>query len=158
MVLPLRRLSPVVTVLGGDADLARLVKKSGNTLLAVSSVFPFDIFPDVITIDENKVNVIHRNSWFSENVHSALIEDISEVTVEKNFFLATLKISDSNNVRFPMELVIRKLRVKDALLARKLIEGLILVHRQRIDLSKIDINTVINEIGKIGVMRGIEKC
>ena len=137
-------------------QLARLVKKSRSTLLAISSVFPFEVFPDMLTIDENKVNVIYRYSWFSEHVHSVPIEDITGVSVEKNQFLATLKVIDSSNVRFPMELVIRKLRIKDALLARKLIEGLIVARKEKIDLSKIDMKEVIGELINIGTMRGIE--
>ena len=154
-IVPLRRMVPFAVIFD-NAPLARLVRKSKCTLLTITSVFPFDISPDVLTIDENKVNVIHRNSWFSQNVHSALIEDISEVTVDKNLFFATLKISDSNNVRFPMELVIRKLRVKDALEARRLIEGLIVARRQKIDLSKFDPKEVTSVLEKIGVMRGVE--
>lgn len=154
-VLPLGQVSPFGSLSDSETQLARLVRKSANTLLTISSVFPFELFPDVLIIDENKVGIIHRNSWFSEHVHSVFIEDVTEVSVEKNMFLATLRVVDGRNLRFPLEYVIRKLNIREALEARKLIEGLVVAKRQKIDLSKVDIKKVISQMENIGSIRGL---
>lgn len=112
-------------------SLSNLVAKSKNVLLIVSSIFPLDLFPDILTIDKNKVNIIH-NTFFGElHAHSILIEDIIKVTVNTNPFFATLHITDSSNLTFP-QFTIHKLKIRDALFAHNLIQGLIKTSRRNV--------------------------
>lgn len=138
-------------------SLSNLVAKSKNVLLIVSSIYPLDLFPDILTIDENKVNIIHNTFIGELHVHSILVEDVTEVTVHTNLLFATLHITDSSNPRFPLKFSITKLRKKEALLARKLIQGLIETTRQNIDLAPEQMPGTTEQISTIGSVEGIEK-
>ena len=78
----MNRGSPLTYV---QESLGDLIKKSQSVLLKISSTFPFDLFPDSLVVDENKVSIIHRD-FMTEHVHSILIEDITDITVNTSIF------------------------------------------------------------------------
>lgn len=116
-----------------DKTVAGLVKKSNRILVSISShAFPFDIFPNVINIEEGRITIIKRHLLSSE-VHSVDIKDISNIFINRTFIFSQLviisKTFENNEVK------IRNLRTKEAVFARRIIEGLrIFVHKQ-IDTS-----------------------
>ena len=109
--------------------LRKLADQSENVFLTMKSIYPLDFQPDTITIDANKVNIIARELFGAVNVHSILIEDITNLTVNTGIFSATLEIVDSANLRFPITYVIKHLKIPEAKLARRLIQGLISAKR-----------------------------
>ena len=134
--------------------LRQLASKSQNVLLTLTSIYPLDLFPDTITIDENKINIIKKDLFRAENIHSILIEDITNVTVSTGLFTATLEIVDSMNVRFPITYTIRHLKIKKALLARRLIQGLIACKREGVDLSSFDNKEILESLEDLGYAKG----
>ncbi len=116
--------------------LKELIQKTRSLLLSVSSILIFDLVPDKIIIDENKVTIIH-NDWFGvQNIHSVLIENISYVEVNTNLLSASIEIIDSTNPRDPIHLQIFNLPKKQAARVRKLIQGLVQAKRSGLDFSK----------------------
>jgi len=136
------------------SSLQQLVDQSQKVLLTITSIYPLDWFPDTLTVDENKVNIIRKELFGMENIHSILIEDITNVTVGKGFFTATLEIVDSTNYRFPETYRIKHLNVKKALLARRLIQGLIAAKRQGVSLADLTSEDVLNQLENLGRARG----
>lgn len=122
--------------------------------MTLKSIYPLDFFPDTLTIDENKVNIIRKELFGVENIHSILIEDITNITVGKGMFTATLEIVDSTNYRFPQTYLIRHLNIKKALMARRLIQGLVAAKRQGVDLSGLSGTDIIGELEELGRARG----
>src|SRR3990167_5798489 len=112
--------------------LRRLVDQSQKVLLKISSTFPFDLFPDSLVIDENKVNVIRREFLGAERAHSILIENITSVTLNSGLFFASIEIVDSTNLRFPITYTLNLLNIKAALRARRLIQGLMEAKRNKV--------------------------
>jgi hypothetical protein len=151
--LTYNRGSPISTDI---RSLRELMRKSQAILLTASAVFPFDLFPDYIIIDENKVTVIHRDFVGIQHIHSVMIEDITNVDVEAGIFLAKLSITDSTNQRFPTSITISKLHRRDALHARRLIQGLIAAKRQFIDLSTIETKEAMREVDMVGKAQGLD--
>lgn len=132
-----------------------LMNKSTKVLLRISSIFPFDLFPDELTIDEFKVSIHARDFFFSEDIHSIPIVVIRDVDVYVGPFFATLKIVPDGYPGHALE--VHYLKRKEAVRARKLIEGLIIARKQGIDpvrLSSPDIDN--SEIEKIGSTHLIE--
>src|SRR4051812_47022192 len=64
-----------------QGKLDKLLNRTDEKLLRISTVFPFTIFPHQIVIDINKVNVIFRTFFFSQHIHSVVIDDIADVEV-----------------------------------------------------------------------------
>ena len=134
--------------------LQKLAGKSENVLLKIRSIFPFDLIPDTVTVDENKVNIIKKYWLGAENVHSILIEDITSVTVNTGPFMASLDIIDSTNIRYPITYRIRNLNIRNALIARSLIQGLIAAKREGVDLSFCENKDVLECLEILGQVKG----
>jgi hypothetical protein len=137
-----------------DNSLQELLKESQSVLFRFHTVFPFDLFPDEITIDENKVNIVRKSFFFTYNVHSILISDITDVLVDTGPLFASLRIIDSSNYRFPIVIKISFLSKRNAFEARKLIQGLISTKRKNISLGTMPLSKVIEEVSMVGETRG----
>jgi len=109
--------SPSLFTNGNHKMLDEVVEKSQKVLMCIKATFPFELFPDVLTIDENKVTLFCREPGY-ENVHGVFIENITYVTVDTSFIHSTLNITDSTSERFPKILSIHHLKKDDAFRAR----------------------------------------
>jgi hypothetical protein len=110
---------------------AKLVKKSNRILVSISShAFPFDIFPDCLTVEEGRITIIKRH-FLSSEVHSIDIKDISNIFINRTFIFSQLvfvsKTYEENEIRM------RNLRTKDAIFVRRIIEGLRIFADKQID-------------------------
>lgn len=113
---------------------AGLLKKSNRILASISThKFPLDLFPDTINIEEGRINVIIRNFFFSSEVYSVDLKNISNVLINTAPFFAQLVIVSktfSEN-----EIKINNLWIKEAVYVRRLIEGLRVFDSNQIDTS-----------------------
>lgn len=130
--------------------LENLSIESKSVLFHFHTSFPFDLFPDEIVIDENKVNIITKDFLFVHHLRSILIEDITDVSVDTGLLFAAITIIDSGNYRFPITITIKFLLKKDALRARDIIQGLILAKNNNINLSSMTVSKVRKEITALG--------
>src|SRR5581483_1324038 len=69
-----------------------IIEKTHKPLFKLSAFFPFDLWPDSISIDIEKVSIVIRVFFRSDFIHTIPIKDIKDVTVETNIFFGTLKI------------------------------------------------------------------
>lgn len=125
-----------------------LVRGCRTMLLKISAVFPFDLFPDELIIDECKVSIVFREFFFSADIHSINIEMIRDVDVETGPFFAKLQIVPDGFPGHP--LVVRYLKKGDAYKARSIIQGLMVAKRNDIDLAKIDETDLVNKLELLG--------
>jgi len=129
--------------------LTDLVKSSQQPLLQIRTVIPLDPFPNEIIIDINKVNIIFRYFFFSRHIHSVFIRDISDVIVETGIIFSTLKLVDVGFTENSID--IKYLSTKGAIRARRIIQGLVVAHKNGIDVSKYefsDLSEKLEELGK----------
>ncbi|OGK62120.1 hypothetical protein A2334_04660 [Candidatus Roizmanbacteria bacterium RIFOXYB2_FULL_38_10] len=124
---------------------AELVKKSNRILASISTHrFPFDFFPNTINIEEGRVTVIIRSFFLSSQVHSVDIKDISNIFINMAPFFAQLviysKTFEANEVR------IRYLWKKQAIYARRIIEGLRIFQEKQIDTSMYSKKELISKL------------
>lgn len=136
--------------------LDQLVDKSNMRLLTIHTVFPFDFFPDTIHIDENKVDIIHRQFFIEKQMFPILIQNINAVVLTTNLFFATLTIEVSGYEKNPDP--IQMLWHKDAILARRIILGLVACFKEGIDISQLakdEVRRKVEEIGKAREHTGI---
>ena len=116
-----------------NKTVADLVKKSNRILVSFSShALPFDLFPNTINIEEGRITIINRHLLSSE-VHSVDIKDISNILINRTFLFSQLviisKTFENNEVK------IRNLRTKEAVYARRIIEGLRIFEHKQIGTS-----------------------
>lgn len=134
--------------INASEKLEEMVKMTEEPILQIQTVFPFVIFPNEIIVDVNKVSIIYRQFFYSKQVHSVLIKDISDVIVETNLFFATLKIVDIGYTENSID--INYLKRKEGGLARRIIQGLVMAHKHGIDLTKVDKKNLVNQIESLG--------
>lgn len=131
-----------------------LADKSTDVLLKVSTVFPFTFFKNDIIVDPYKVNVVFREFFYSEHIHSIMIKDILDVVVETSLFFATVKIVDQGYTENSVN--IEYLKKEDALELRKIIQGLVIAHRQAVDLSILHPAHIKDKAEELGKVKGID--
>lgn len=118
-----------------DEDIVSgLIKKSNRILVSISThKIPFDFFPDTINVEEGRVTIIIREFFYSCQVHSVDIKDISNVFINTSPLRAQLvivsKTFTENDIR------IKNLRIKQAIYVRRIIEGLRTFETNQIDTS-----------------------
>jgi hypothetical protein len=133
---------------------AGLVKKSNRILFSISThKFPFDFFPDVLNVEEGRITIITRNSFFSSDVHSVDVADISNIFINLTPFFAQLVIVSKTFAK--NEIKIRNLWKKEAIFARRLVEGLRIFEENQIDTSKYtkeELVTKLKELSKTEIV------
>jgi hypothetical protein len=133
--------------------LDNLVMKANRNLLEISTVFPFDLFPNTIRVDENKVDIIYRSSFFDKHVVSILIKNINSVTISTAILFATINFEVSGFVTgYEVKPTpIRYFKKKDAVHLKRVVMGLIAAQNEGVDLAKMspgEIKPKIEQIGK----------
>lgn len=130
------------------AKLDELAYVDTTALFSCRAVFPFDLFPDTVTVDRNKVTISKKTFFFTRTTQSILIQDLMTVVVSESLLFATLEIVDR---MYPQEtIIVEYLPKESARRVRWLIEGLIVAQKQKIDLSKIPREELLVKIEKIG--------
>jgi hypothetical protein len=134
-----------------DRTVANLVKRSNRILLSIQShALPFDFFPDIINVEDGRITVIKRH-LFSSEVHSVDIKDISNIFVNRTILFAQLviisKTFEDNEVR------IRSLRPKEAILTRRIIEGLRVFVSKQIDTSSYTKEELIAKLEELSTTK-----
>lgn len=124
-------------------NLEDMIAKSNRIIISISSVFPWDFFPDSINVEETRVTVIQRQ-LFASQVHSVDIKNISNVFLDKDIILASLTIVSRTFKE--NEIKIMKLRKDEADLTRRLIEGLRMFIEKDIDTSKYTTQELISKL------------
>jgi len=132
-----------------EEKLNELLGKSDNTLVHIRNIIP--IFKDEIVIDANKITVINRPFFFSEQIQAVSIKNINDVFIQTAPFLASIHIVDVGMAQSHI-IHLKWFLKKDAEKARRLITGLMQAAKEQVDIKKLDPKTLgekLEELGKI---------
>lgn len=128
-----------------------LAQGSQRILLEIKSVFPFDLFPDEVIIDETKVS-IHRNYFFyTGQIQSVELKDVFNVVVNHGLFFAKLELFDRYFAQQPIS--VEYLKKEDAIRARHIIQGLVIAKKENIDITALSEDDLIAKLDRIGQSR-----
>ena len=64
------------------SQLDTLLEQANQVLLKCNTVFPFDLFPNTLIIDYNKVDIIYRSFFATSQTVSVPIARVNHVTVD----------------------------------------------------------------------------
>lgn len=131
--------------------LSSLAANSLAPLFEVKGTFPFDLLPDTVSVDQNKVDIIIREFPFFKRVYSNLIKNINAVTLTTGLFFATLNFEVTGYETNPP--LVKWLPIHDAVRARRIITGLIVVFKEGIELSQVHPQEVLQRVEEIGKAR-----
>ncbi|MBI2020640.1 hypothetical protein HYS94_04445 [Candidatus Daviesbacteria bacterium] len=125
------------------------IVESSQPLFRLKTAIPLNPFPTEILIDSFKVEIIFREFLASSQTESILIKEIRDVIVETNPLFATLKIVV--NPEHPNNpFTVGYLKKGEALKARRIIQGLVVVTRNALDLTRVDQTDIMEKLEEIG--------
>ncbi len=130
-------------------ELNNLVAKSNEVLATANTVFPFDLFPDTVTLDRTKVTIIKRSFFWSAEVISIRIEDILNVTTGVGPFFGSLTIASrvmSSVDHFTTNYFWRK----DAIRLKHIVQGYVIAHHNKIEVSHLSQQDMIKTLSELG--------
>ncbi len=117
-------------------ELQHAIQGSHEVLCTASTVFPFTLFPDTITLDRAKLTVTRRTFFGMAEVMSIRIEDILNVTSGIGPMLGSVKIvSRVFNTEKPF--VVDRFKRNDALRVKRITQGYVIALQRQIDCSSL---------------------
>jgi hypothetical protein len=125
-----------------------LIKKSNRLIISISSLFPWDFFPNTIEVEEGRVTFIFRE-LFSSQSHSVDIKDIANVFMQSTLFFATLQIVSRTFVQ--NDITVGHLNLGDARKVKTVIEGLRTLSEHEIDTSNYGVDELIAKIEEFNI-------
>ncbi len=133
----------------GKRKLETLSKRAERIILQATNIFPFDLFPDQIIVDETKVSIVYKEFFWSESIQPILLDSITDVVVETSLFFGKLKIINFNRA----EVVVEWLWKKDALEARRVIQGLVVAKKAGVDFTAYEVGELKEKVSQLGQAR-----
>lgn len=138
--------TPVEPKLQPATTLDNTFVNSNRTVLRILSIFPLDISPTIITVETIRVMIMHRQ-FFSSQIHSVDIKDISNVFIDSGFISSSITIVSrtfiENNVQ------VDHLKKRDAILIRNVIEGLRICEKEKIATSDFTVEELIDKFKEL---------
>ena len=132
----------------GVDKLESVVNKAQNILIKSKAVFPFDMFPDSITIDRQKLTVVHRNFFNVKQTVSVQHCDIKNIQADIGPFLGSLTVTSEhfiNNIQ-----TVKYLPKRDVLAIQQLVQGFIVANSQNIEMTNIDDKKLVELLNQLG--------
>lgn len=123
-----------------------MVSNSNRILLKISSVFPWDLFPCSIIVEETRLTIIHRQ-LFSSQAYSVDIKNISNIFVDTGILFAQITIV--SNTFAENQIVINRLRKNEAILMRRIIEGLRMFIDKDIDTTAYRVEELVSKLKEL---------
>jgi len=115
-------------------------------------MFPWDFFPSTINVEETRVTIIHRQ-LLSSQVHSVDIKSISNVFINTDLFFASITIVSSTFKENSIKIM--KLRKHQAILTRRIIEGMRMFVEKDINTSKYSVQELIGQLKELSKTKTI---
>ena len=125
-----------------------LAREARSVIFETKTVFPFDLFPNTLTICPNRVTITDHGFLYS-NEYPIPIEVITGARLYKTLFFASLTIETFGYCKPP---ALKYLKTHHARLARRYILALIECHHQNINLSHYhpaELRLLLKEIGMV---------
>ena len=132
--------------------IADMVHNSNTILMSITSVFPFDFYPTTINVEATRVTIINRQ-LFASQVHSIDIKDICSVFIETGILFAAITLISTTYSQ--KKLVVTKLWKKEAILLRRIIEGLRMFEKNNINttnFSRVELLSKLKELSETKIV------
>jgi len=134
------------------APLDELADESNVVLFHIKTVFPITPIPSSVIVDKHKVSIVKRGFLRVKQVFTVNHEDISSVEADVGPFLASIVI----NTRFfaPKPLSLNYLSKKEAIQARRIINGLLVARANKTEIDLIDLTKTRQQLIELGKTNG----
>lgn len=134
-------------------QLSQAVGNSNQILTQATTVFPFTLFPDHITLDREQATIVHRSFIKLGEVVTIRIEDILNVETTAGPFFGSLRIytrffsPDTNAQR---HYSINWLWREDALRIKRILHGYIIALKHKINCAALETTELARILDSMG--------
>jgi hypothetical protein len=132
-------------------ELSRAIGDAQEVLISATTVFPFTLFPDTITVDRTKLSIAHRNFFRVAEVMSIRIDDILNVTANVGPLFGAIKITtrffDSSNEK---SYSVNYLTRSDALRLKRIMQGYLIAIQRKVDCSALTTKELARMLDELG--------
>jgi hypothetical protein len=125
------------------------VRQSNETLAEATTVFPFTLFPDTVTLDRKKLIITQRGFFMTSRVLSIQIEEILNISVNVGPFFGSLHIAIrglTSEDHFDVSYLWRK----DAIHLKHMIEGYIIAIKEKLKTERMPKEELIHKLVQLG--------
>jgi len=137
------------TLGGADDKLTALAERANKIIFEAKSVFPFELYPDKITICLNRVTIAYKKPFYLDE-RPLPIEFINVAHVTRGIFFASLSI-ETFGVEKPAP--ISHLKIDDAREARRYILALVECKKSNVDFAEYTLEEIKRKLQSIGRVR-----
>lgn len=124
------------------------IAKNNNKITEIKSVFPFDLFPNLISLDTQKIDIIYYRFPFFRKVFTLFYEDVRTVKIVEGIFFASIHFELKGYEQNPEP--IRLLKKHEANKIRQLILGICVVKKEEVEIKQGKKNRkILRKIGKV---------
>lgn len=145
---PTQTASAAAQSTSGLDQLRGIVKMSHPTLAKASAIFPFDLFPDTLAIDRQKLTVVHRSFFNVEQTVSVQLADVTNIQANVGPFFGALTISSEHFINNTQ--TIKYVSRRNAIVIQHLLQGMIIAHKEHIDLDQIGNKELLRLLDDLG--------
>ncbi len=125
-----------------------MVRKSNKILVSIRThKFPLDLFPDTINVEESRITFIQRKFFYTSEVRSVDIRDISNIFINFSPMFAQLVVVSKTFSQNNMQ--IDHLYKKEAIYLRRIVEGLRMFDEKRVDTSGYTSEELLRELERL---------
>lgn len=132
----------------GEQQLLSAANKGHQILLKANTVFPFNFFPDTITIDREKLTIANRFFFRVAKITSVPVRDILSVEADVGPFFGSVHLTSRYFFTNPQTITF--LWRGDAIKIQRLLQGYIIAHERNIDCSAISKNHLLDLLYDLG--------
>lgn len=130
-------------------ELAQTIQNAHEILVSATTIFPFTLFPDTVTLDRAKLSIAHREFFWTAEVMSIRIEDILNVTADVGPFFGSLKVYTrffNNDKPYSISFLKRD----DALRIKRILQGYVIALQKNINCSTMETKDLANLLHELG--------
>lgn len=132
--------------------LQEVAEESHDILAEARTVFPFTLFPDIVTIDKHKLTVVHRTFFNVEQTVSVPIENIKNVEADHGPVFGSITITSDNFVNNTQKL--NYLKRSDARTIQRLLQGAIVAVKEGVNVNEVPTKRLRKLLIDLGEGRG----
>lgn len=130
-------------------ELRQAIQGSQEILATATTVFPFTLFPDTVTLDRTKLTITRRTFFAVAEVMSIRIEDIMNVTSGVGPFFGSIKFTSrvfNNEKPYSVNYFWRS----DAQRLKRVMQGYVIAMQRAIDCSSLGAAELAAMLEKLG--------
>lgn len=129
--------------------LTQLASETSDVIYEVRSVFPFQLFPDKLIIDTNKITIVRKELFFKRIIPISY-EDLITVMVNRSIIFASIDFDVKRLDRSHNPRGITFLWPAKATIAKKYITGILTAKKAGVDFSKLTTTQIKKRLKEIG--------